>query len=75
NFSPSSNGRTETSPAKLFVENGLSGDAAKRDVIIKTLAETGGNLVKAAKLLGLTRSQLRYRVEQLGIKVSKLKQK
>jgi two-component system, NtrC family, response regulator AtoC len=39
-----------------------------RDLIIKTLTITKGNQVQAAKVLGLSRSKLRYRMEQLGIK-------
>jgi len=39
-----------------------------RDLIIKTLSLTNGNQVQAAKVLGLSRSKLRYRMEQLGIK-------
>lgn len=38
-----------------------------RDLILKTLALTNGNQVHAAKILGLTRSKLRYRMDQLGI--------
>jgi DNA-binding NtrC family response regulator len=38
-----------------------------RDLILKTLDIVGGNQVQAAKVLGLTRSKLRYRMEQLGI--------
>jgi DNA-binding protein Fis len=34
---------------------------------MKTLDLVGGNQVQAAKVLGLTRSKLRYRMEQLGI--------
>jgi two-component system NtrC family response regulator len=38
-----------------------------RELILKTLSLTNGNQVQAAKVLGLTRSKLRYRMEQLGI--------
>jgi DNA-binding NtrC family response regulator len=38
-----------------------------RELILKTLDIVGGNQVRAAKVLGLTRSKLRYRMEQLGI--------
>ena len=38
-----------------------------KDLILKTLSLVGGNQVQAAKVLGLTRSKLRYRMEQLGI--------
>jgi DNA-binding NtrC family response regulator len=42
-----------------------------KDLILKTLNITKGNQVKAAKILGLSRSKLRYRMEQLGIEVTK----
>ncbi len=38
-----------------------------RELILKTLDIVAGNQVQAAKVLGLTRSKLRYRMEQLGI--------
>jgi DNA-binding NtrC family response regulator len=38
-----------------------------RELILKTLAITTGNQVQAAKILGITRSKLRYRMDQLGI--------
>jgi DNA-binding NtrC family response regulator len=38
-----------------------------KDLILQTLGITGGNQVQAAKILGVTRSKLRYRMEQLGI--------
>ena len=41
-----------------------------RDLIIQTLNLTGGNQKKAAKLMGVSRAKLRYRIEQLGINIS-----
>ncbi|HUK82279.1 MAG TPA: sigma-54 dependent transcriptional regulator [Verrucomicrobiae bacterium] len=41
--------------------------AVERELIIRALAETGGNQVQAAKLLGITRATLRKRVEKFGI--------
>jgi DNA-binding NtrC family response regulator len=41
-----------------------------RDLIIQTLNITGGNQIKAAKVLGISRAKLRYRIEQLGINIS-----
>ena len=41
-----------------------------KDLIIETLKITGGNQIKAAKLLGISRAKLRYRIEQLGINIS-----
>ncbi|MEW6160047.1 MAG: sigma-54 dependent transcriptional regulator [Verrucomicrobiota bacterium] len=42
--------------------------AVERELIINALAETKGNQVQAAKLLGITRATLRKRVEKFGIK-------
>ncbi len=46
---------------------GISMSKIMKTLILKTLEITGGNQVKAAKILGLTRSKLRYRMEQMGI--------
>lgn len=42
--------------------------AVERELIINALAETKGNQVQAAKLLGITRATLRKRVEKFSIK-------
>jgi DNA-binding NtrC family response regulator len=42
--------------------------AVERQLIIEALAETKGNQVQAAKLLGITRATLRKRVEKFGIR-------
>jgi DNA-binding NtrC family response regulator len=42
--------------------------AVERELIIQALAETKGNQVRAAKLLGITRATLRKRVEKFNIK-------
>jgi len=52
-------------------KNGIRADIVLKELILKTLQITNGNQVKAAKILGLSRSKLRYRMEQLGIEVSK----
>jgi two-component system nitrogen regulation response regulator GlnG len=41
--------------------------AAERELIVRALAETSGNQVQAAKLLGVTRATLRKRVDKFGI--------
>lgn len=51
--------------------SGVKIDLVLRSLIQKTLKITNGNQVKAAKILGLSRSKLRYRMEQLGIEVTK----
>lgn len=42
--------------------------AVERQLIIEALAETNGNQVQAAKLLGITRATLRKRVEKFNIR-------
>lgn len=63
-------GRTENGDRFLLEipKEGIQMKDVVRDLIIKTLAITNGNQVQAAKVLGLSRSKLRYRMEQLGIK-------
>ncbi len=51
--------------------NGIKMEEVVKDLILKTLKITNGNQVKAAKVLGLSRSRLRYRMEQLDISVTK----
>jgi two-component system, NtrC family, response regulator AtoC len=46
---------------------GIAMQEVMRELILKTLEITGGNQVQAARVLGLTRSKLRYRMEQMGI--------
>jgi transcriptional regulator with GAF, ATPase, and Fis domain len=41
--------------------------AAERELIVQALARSGNNKSKAARLLGLTRAQLRSRIEKHGL--------
>jgi DNA-binding NtrC family response regulator len=50
---------------------GIKIEVVLKDLILKTLDITKGNQVQAAKVLGLSRSKLRYRMEQLGIEVTR----
>jgi DNA-binding NtrC family response regulator len=47
--------------------SGITMKEVLRELILKTLALTNGNQVRAAKILEITRSKLRYRMEQLNI--------
>ena len=38
-----------------------------QDLLKKTLEKTGWNVSKSAKLLGLTRDMMRYRIEKYGL--------
>ncbi|MGH7162693.1 MAG: sigma-54-dependent transcriptional regulator [Planctomycetota bacterium] len=45
---------------------GLDMDALERDLVRQALDRAGGNQSKAAQLLGMTRDQIRYRLEKYG---------
>ena len=40
----------------------------EREMIVRVLAATEGNMLKASERLGMTRSTLRKRVDELGLK-------
>jgi DNA-binding NtrC family response regulator len=44
-------------------------DVSERDRILQALARAGNNQSKAARLLGLTRAQIRARIEKHGITI------
>lgn len=48
-------------------EDGVDLEALERDLIRQALSRTGGNKTRAARLLGLSRDTLRYRVEKYGL--------
>ncbi|MCO6473352.1 MAG: sigma-54 dependent transcriptional regulator [Melioribacteraceae bacterium] len=50
---------------------GVQIDKVLRELFLKTLKLTGGNQQQAAKILGISRSKFRYRMEKLGIEVTK----
>jgi len=54
---------------------GVKMDEIMREAILQTLDLTSGNQIQAAKILGLTRSRLRYRMQQLKIKYEPKKEK
>jgi transcriptional regulator with GAF, ATPase, and Fis domain len=62
-------GESATSAAGSIVDllcnTDLTLDRLERDIIIGALARCDGNLSKTARLLGLTRRALQYRVEQI----------
>ena len=66
-----SNKQNEDEFVLKIPQTGIKIDVVLRSLIQKTLKITNGNQVKAAKILGLSRSKLRYRMEQLGIEVTK----
>ncbi len=43
-------------------------EAVERELVVQALKEAGGNQVRAARLLGITRATLRKRIERFGIR-------
>ncbi|MCX6151010.1 MAG: sigma-54 dependent transcriptional regulator [Ignavibacteriales bacterium] len=64
-------GRDEDKFVLKIPRQGVSIDSVIKFLILQTLDITKGNQVRAAKVLGLSRSKLRYRMTQLGIEVTK----
>jgi DNA-binding NtrC family response regulator len=50
-----------------FVPDGMTLDQYEQELIREALRRAGGNKSQAARLLGLTRNALRYRLTQMGI--------
>jgi DNA-binding NtrC family response regulator len=57
------------SPAWKIPPSGLNMDDMSRDLIVQALERCGGNRAQAAKLLGMSRPTMIYRIEKYGIKV------
>ena len=53
---------------------GIQFDALERALIVTALAQSGGRQIDAARLLGMSRDTLRYRIEKFGIDVSRAKE-
>jgi DNA-binding NtrC family response regulator len=60
-------GVTEPAAAGPAASGAATLDAAERDMILQALTRAGHNKSKAARLLGLTRAQLRSRIEKHGL--------
>ncbi len=64
-------GRVSTGPAGEVVvdlpEGGLSLEAVERALLLAALGRSGGNQSAAARLLGVSRDTLRYRMEKFGL--------
>ncbi|MBM4172838.1 MAG: sigma-54-dependent Fis family transcriptional regulator [Ignavibacteria bacterium] len=48
-------------------QDGVLMNNVVKDLILQTLSKTNGNQIRAAKILGVSRAKLRYRIDQLGI--------
>ncbi len=54
-------------PTETFPPGGIQLDAVERDLIAKALHEAENNRSRAARLLGITRSQLYSRMQKYGL--------
>lgn len=59
--------RSRTQVAEGFLPPGMSLDEYEKSIIREALKRANGNKSQAARLLGLTRNALRYRLSQMGM--------
>jgi DNA-binding NtrC family response regulator len=59
--------RSRHAPAAGFLPDGMSLDAYEQSIIREALQRANGNKSQAARLLGITRNALRYRLSQMGL--------
>lgn len=70
NGDPSHNNKVQPMPGELLFDfkNGPhSAEEVERLLMLQALSHTGGNVSKAARLIGMQRSSFRYRIERYGI--------
>mgnify|MGYP000902493712 CR=1 FL=1 len=65
---PKENEATEIAHSLQLTDAGIHLDALEKDLILQALQLAAGNQTKAARLLGITRYTLIYRMEKHGIK-------
>jgi DNA-binding NtrC family response regulator len=54
-------------PCMALPKNDAALGEAERSLVIRTLERTGWNVSRSAKILGLTRDMMRYRIEKMGL--------
>lgn len=58
------------SPGPGFPKEGISLEEVERNYLLQALESAGWNITQAARLLGLSRDTLRYRIEKYGLRPS-----
>ena len=64
---PGAASRASSTSDTHFVPDGMSLDQYEQEIIREALRRADGNKSQAARLLGLTRNALRYRLTQMGM--------
>ncbi len=64
---PSNRGAVSDSSRFVIPANGFNLEAHEKQLLLQALERSGGNKSRAAKMLGLSRATLRYRLEKFGI--------
>jgi DNA-binding NtrC family response regulator len=59
--------RSRPQAAEQFLPDGMTLDEYEQSIIREALKRANGNKSQAARLLGLTRNALRYRLSQMGL--------
>jgi DNA-binding NtrC family response regulator len=59
--------RARTPPGSGFLPDGMNLDQYEQSIIREALRRANGNKSQAARLLGITRNALRYRLSQMGL--------
>ena len=59
--------RTRSAPGAGFLPEGMNLDEYEQSIIREALRRANGNKSQAARLLGITRNALRYRLSQMGL--------
>ena len=64
---PGTGGNGAGTGGSEFLPEGVSLDEHEQNLIREALRRAGGNKSQAARMLGLTRNALRYRLSQMGL--------
>jgi len=54
-------------PCMSLPKSGVNLAEIEKGLVVRTLERTGWNVTRSAKLLGLSRDMMRYRIEKLGL--------
>ncbi len=57
-----------TEAAFVLPAEGVDFEAVERDLVVQALRREGGNRTRAARLLGMNRDQIRYRIDKFGLR-------